>query len=214
MMKSLATKAMLAAGTATVAMGTLSAPAEAFSVFTNRTDWQNAVNSLTSPAANPIITEDFESEPGGSVSSPYTTQEGVEITFPAFASIDTASPKSLLAAFGQGTFVTFEVPTPSLAVGLDLQNNGNLPGNGYTWTVSSGQTGVIPIPNTPSFLGFVTHPGDALLTSLSITTDQSATVAGFDNVSFATPVPTPALLPGLIGMGAAALRKRKQEAEA
>jgi hypothetical protein len=28
-----------------------------------------------------------------------------------------------------------------------------------------------------------------------------------------TPVPTPALLPGLIGMGAAALRKRKQEAE-
>ncbi len=29
-----------------------------------------------------------------------------------------------------------------------------------------------------------------------------------------TPVPTPALLPGLVGMGVAALRKRKQETEA
>lgn len=32
--------------------------------------------------------------------------------------------------------------------------------------------------------------------------------------SVPTPIPTPALLPGLIGMGVAALRKRKQEAEA
>lgn len=32
--------------------------------------------------------------------------------------------------------------------------------------------------------------------------------------SEAAPIPTPALLPGLMGMGAAALRKRKQEAEA
>jgi hypothetical protein len=40
----------------------------------------------------------------------------------------------------------------------------------------------------------------------------------FDNVSLrtvpTTPIPTPALLPGLIGMGVAALRKRKQEVEA
>jgi hypothetical protein len=38
-----------------------------------------------------------------------------------------------------------------------------------------------------------------------------------DNVAVeanAEPIPTPALLPGLIGMGAAALRKRKKEAEA
>jgi len=33
-------------------------------------------------------------------------------------------------------------------------------------------------------------------------------------VSEVSKIPTPALLPGLIGMGAAALRKRKQEAEA
>ncbi len=34
-----------------------------------------------------------------------------------------------------------------------------------------------------------------------------------DPVIDSTPVPTPALLPGLVGMGVAALRKRKQETE-
>ncbi|HIK56703.1 MAG TPA: PTPA-CTERM sorting domain-containing protein, partial [Synechococcales cyanobacterium M55_K2018_004] len=45
---------------------------------------------------------------------------------------------------------------------------------------------------------------------------------GFDNITLGSatpgngngvPIPTPALLPGLIGMGAAALRKRNQEAD-
>jgi len=43
---------------------------------------------------------------------------------------------------------------------------------------------------------------------------ETMQVEAFISSPNTAPIPTPALLPGLIGMGAAALRKRKQEAEA
>jgi hypothetical protein len=55
---------------------------------------------------------------------------------------------------------------------------------------------------------------------LGIRVQGLSPVAGFDSDSFVsapsnnTPVPTPALLPGLVGLGVAALRKKKQAAEA
>lgn len=63
-------------------------------------------------------------------------------------------------------------------------------------------------------LSFSSLLGNIKRVSLSAT---GAAAFVFDDLSFtpastATPVPTPALLPGLIGMGVAALRKRKAEA--
>ena len=63
-------------------------------------------------------------------------------------------------------------------------------------------------PNT-AFLGFT----NILFNQIRVTADTGEGLV--DNIQFnnaqATAVPTPALLPGLIGLGAAALRKRKAE---
>ncbi len=48
----------------------------------------------------------------------------------------------------------------------------------------------------------------------SFTSDWNRTLTWATAAPTAVPIPTPALLPGLVGMGVAALRKRKQEAEA
>jgi hypothetical protein len=71
------------------------------------------------------------------------------------------------------------------------------------------------------FLGLVTQDGQSKIAGLQFSL-VGAEPAGFaiDNLRFGTtgqvvppePIPTPALLPGLIGMGVAALRKRKSEA--
>jgi hypothetical protein len=46
---------MLAAGAATVAMGAVSAPAEALTVYTDRTAWQTAISGLTNlPPQSPL----------------------------------------------------------------------------------------------------------------------------------------------------------------
>lgn len=69
------------------------------------------------------------------------------------------------------------------------------------------------------YAAYYFQAGKYTATSFGFTTDGIKTPNGNNNPElsnfsvFARPVPTPALLPGLIGMGVAALRKRKAEAE-
>jgi hypothetical protein len=60
---------------------------------------------------------------------------------------------------------------------------------------------------------FQVNPGDEF--GFGVVTTDNAFGSGYATISNfnVTPVPTPALLPGLIGMGVAALRKKRGEAE-
>jgi hypothetical protein len=76
-------------------------------------------------------------------------------------------------------------------------------------------------PTRPAGLGIVFSELSSSVQFRNYTDDGSSTILGSGNFTaterLVTPptetIPTPALLPGLIGMGAAALRKRKQEVE-
>lgn len=87
------------------------------------------------------------------------------------------------------------------SVTLDLTEifSGDIPGGGFF----NGFEGTIAFNNSTTPFGQVLTFG---------------TNDGFDSYTLSSleveVIPTPALLPGLLGMGAAALRKRKQEAEA
>lgn len=79
---------------------------------------------------------------------------------------------------------------------------------------------------TTSTFDLTSLAGQSVRLAFRATTNSSSLLLGVDNVMLTSaypapppppppePVPTPALLPGLIGMGVAALRKREQEAEA
>ena len=54
-----------------------------------------------------------------------------------------------------------------------------------------------------------------VLSAFATIKNDKTMLGNYTNITLATtPIPTPALLPGLIGMGVAALRKRKSEVEA
>ncbi|MFM7450149.1 MAG: PTPA-CTERM sorting domain-containing protein [Leptolyngbyaceae cyanobacterium] len=219
MIKSLATKAMLAAGAATVAISTVSAPAEAAVItYTDRANWQSALSGLGWSASPPeqfnAVIPDADSIifANGVLSdgSP-NTQFGVNqvvggayngglttsATSPFYTQIKWTFPTST-RGFGADWFNTFSGGAASLQVTIAGQtiNIANALGGGGN-----------------GFLGFIS---DTPFTEATFSVGGSGDLAyDADNLSYAqnsTVVPTPALLPGLIGMGIAAWRKRKGEA--
>jgi len=88
----------------------------------------------------------------------------------------------------------------------------NLVGGG---TSSTALSFLLGIAGSGNYFSFVTNPGDPTIESVSFF--RTAGSIDIDNVAFRV-VPTPALLPGIIGMGIAALKKRRDgelaEAEA
>lgn len=84
-----------------------------------------------------------------------------------------------------------------------------------TLALSNGTTQIVTDANNTSFLGFIANPG-TVFTSLSVTSnDPTAYFSAVNNLRVgqaATPIPTPALLPGLIGLGLSVWRKRKAAA--
>jgi hypothetical protein len=49
------------------------------------------------------------------------------------------------------------------------------------------------------------------VTEASFTKQSNGSFIGVDNIQYNTPIPTPAMLPGLIGLGIGAIRKRRQQ---
>lgn len=83
----------------------------------------------------------------------------------------------------------------------------------FGFVVNNVFTLLADIDGTAGNYTFLVNPGDEF--GFGVLTVDNAFGAGYATISNfnVTPVPTPALLPGLIGMGVAALRKKQSEAE-
>lgn len=86
----------------------------------------------------------------------------------------------------------------------------SLAGGGIFGPPAPDNEGIGTVPGTYTFL---VNPGESF--GFYVETADNLSGEGFVTISNfnVTPVPTPALLPGLIGMGVAALRKKRGEAE-
>ena len=186
--------------------------------------WVTAVDALTNPAANPIITEDFEGFSPGSQPQTFITPteitfinntNGIIDNFPGFS----GQVLDIFTLPGGIETSTVEFPS-SVAFGLDISDNVASSISGpIDYILSSGQTGQIDLTNSGvEFLGFVQEVNDPLLTSIQFT-PQSNDSAGFgnlafDDVSYATPstqTPEPSAILSLLAVGSiGALVRRKK----
>lgn len=112
--------------------------------------------------------------------------------------------------------ITFAFKHALTAFGIDINTFSQ--GGSITATTSNGDSInslFDPFPGSPTgeFLGFFSDTEFSSITLAGVGANNFSldTLRGVESSS--TPIPTPALLPGLIGMGVAALRKSKQEAE-
>lgn len=102
---------------------------------------------------------------------------------------------------------------------VDLSSNGSIGSSSqYSFTGSLGGAPQYGLFGTlPSLNSFTTIAGFFSSTAIdelfiSLTPDSGTISFNIDNINVdAAPIPTPALLPGLLGMGIAAMRKRKCE---
>ena len=221
MIKSLATKAVSAAGAATVAISAVSAPAEAAVItYTDRTAWQTALTGLG-----------WSATPQEQFNTPIPNADS--ITF-ANGVVSQGSPTSaeftneVGTVLGNGTYIGFTGYGLSDVYNQITWTFPSTRGFGADWVYDEGVLQVTiagqiinfgtALGGSSGFLGFIS---DTPFTSAAFNQVGVTGTVGFraDNLSYAqfnggdpAVVPTPALLPGLIGMGIAAWRKRKGEA--
>jgi hypothetical protein len=180
----------------TLVLGSI-APAQAYSVFTNRTAWQNAVDAISGS----VTTTDTFSNPIASAQS-IILDSGITSTnsFPPSVSFpnNTVFADSYLnatnsSAFNASATITWNFPTPVFAFGADFLNtninrlniSGNFDGTGNeTILVNNtiggpdGFLGIVGLANfNPIIFGNSTNTADGF---------------GIDNASFATQSATPA----------------------
>lgn len=186
--------------------------------------------SVEAATINVGSTINFSSVPNGTVSFNQTTGR-LNFSAPTFNIPFIFNPQRIEAGAGTGSFGGVG-PLARIA-DLTLANNG-----GGFFSLATPVENFISFINLPPLLGgfsdvqftltkfiFNANSGDSTLLEGFFTRDGN-TVQGvgqftsqtdeFQNSSWSMSlkaVPTPALLPGLIGMGIAALRRKKEEAE-
>lgn len=198
--------------------------AYAFTVYTDRTAWEAALGNAT------ITTDTFDNVK--SVQRSITFDSGVVSTGNGpgrvFNQVDFGTYSGGINGDGDipsdifFDTITWSFPQAIIGFGADWRGTasiepivvtGNFDGIGDQ-TVSFSSS--LSFPGN-GFLGII---GLAPFSSITFNTDNTVLGNGpffyADNLSFAaappaTPVPTPALLPGLVGMGVAAWRKRRSE---
>lgn len=218
MLKSLTSKVLLSSSVAAVAVSTYMAPAEAFQVFTDRAAWEAAVTGtgLT------VKTEMFDSTGFNGIGANFVTpQQGITIgnsdNQGQIGGVGYPDVDWLYQKLGY-TSETFTLPETTIAFGADLQD---IPffGGPSTLVLQIGSF-FTPVFNYGSsfdftFFGVLAEAGDDPFTTVQFLADGGASSTFYDNLSFASPaataVPTPALLPGLVGMGIAAFRQRQRQ---
>jgi hypothetical protein len=213
--------ALATAAMAIMTTGMIGAPsAEAFTVYTSRTAWQNALGGA------PIITDPFSNERSNAPT--ITFDSGVTST--GNGTVPTPVGNAIFigryfgAVEGQGDAsnfffdtITWSFPQPIFGFGADwfetadgdfLTVTGNFDGSGDQ-TVNFFD--VLGSPGT-GFLGII---GTTPFSAITFGTQGASFLIGneffsADDLAYAE-IPTPALLPGLVGMGLAAWRKRQTE---
>jgi hypothetical protein len=142
------------------------------------------------------------------------------------------SVTGVIRGLEEGTGAADSVEVLSNTLGFGLGEYVGNPGNN-TWTVLSGEITAFNflsfgVRNTSPAVtgstlffgsrelngatfraGLSNSPSSVTIGNSGVTTQDIALT--FTRISDPTPIPTPALLPGLVGMGIAALRKRKAE---
>ncbi len=183
MMKSLATKALFAVGTATVALSAISAPAEALQITTSV-----GIYDVTTVEGT---WNDLQ------------TQLSQQIWFTGDLLQSTEDNNSALA----------EEFASLVNTGFNFPNAGGLTGPYFAFGTNTPVSGTTTRGNV-GFANWSSLNSSAVLNSLDVVGNGEAEFNVSKTWAVATPIPTPALLPGLIGMGVAAWRKRKGEADA
>lgn len=151
---------------------------------------------LTSKSTNPISFS-------WSASRDFSISGGSDIFASTFGSTSlqfTGGAPTNLKFFVEGyinnqdsPFARFSVDNPNIVNGIEFP---------LDWNITEVITGLTPNTHTLGIVSGIQWTPSATGETLLISSQYGGR---------ATPVPTPALLPGLIGMGVAALRKRNQE---
>jgi len=111
--------------------------------------------------------------------------------------------------FGGNTFGNADIATPLANVLVQITNSGGTRSLNFGGFGGGPFRGSLDFINGSTNLSFQPNFG-----SLYFSNGNFGTYEAIASTTDPTPIPTPALLPGLVGMGVAALRKRKQEAAA
>ncbi len=187
---------------------TIVSPAQAETVtYSDRTTWQNAVNPLT-----PIVTEDFNSQPLGSLTDNAANTVGLITVFPNNAS-DSAIQDGAHAEQVDGTLFLRTLVDGDPVRSMDVSFGADVFSVGFDFTqVSFGDNVELMLGNGDNFVlssiveadaGFVGFISDTAFDSITFHDPFiSWSVVGIDNVSFADTTQT---IPAVSQWGLAAL---------
>jgi hypothetical protein len=215
-MNSLKNMSLTVAGATVIVLGMGLSPAEAASIFTDEATFLSNVQSGS-------YLESFDSLPFSaflsdslSFSQNGFSYNATAIDFePEFSDFFSTGSSSdvWLSTYSNLTHIVFDFTSGNVsAVGgafFPVDVLGEFISGSVTLTLSDNTTQTLTDTNSSSFLGLIADPG-SFFTSLTVTGGgQFPTVNNFRVGTAATPVPTPALLPGLIGLGLGMLRKRQ-----
>lgn len=193
-------------------------PAYAFSVFSTQADYDAALNTARLRTA---LSDPFDNKIDGD--STITFDSGVTSTLQNYGggNDNRVGSKEYFGSAGRasGRETTWDFPFAINAFSFDIQgSNSGLAIKGlFDGSDQGSKTVVFDTVGDPNsgykFFGLI---GDSTFNSFTffdstITTKPNPNDFNFKVDDLTAAVPTPALLPGLIGMGVAAIRKRKQE---
>jgi hypothetical protein len=179
--------------------------ANAFTVYTDKTDWENALSGAV------VITEDFEDQTMIDGLASYATPDGTYTEFDGFNLIVPPPPtfnntqvfEELVDDNGGTTVWSFSSPFIAFGGDWDLSPAG--PGTGLEISID-GQIQNVIIPNSydGGFWGFIADSAFSTVELLKPSAVSGSELYHLDNMVFATVVPLPAaiwlLVSGFIGL--------------
>jgi hypothetical protein len=134
-----------------------------------------------------------------------STTQGFDGDFPLSVALDFTNPSGVNQTFSY----LFNILNTTNSTGDPVLDGDRLQFS--TAGLSSSVFNVGGVDYTLQLLGFSTDGGNTIISEFNSPEGFTANASLYGKIT-AAPIPTPALLPGLIGMGLAALRKRKAEA--
>jgi len=180
----------------------LSGLVNALTVYTDKTDWENALSGAI------VITEDFEDQTMANGLTSYTTFDGTFVTFQSnnlvSPPLPTFNDTQVFEELADGLGTTeWSFSSPFIAFGgnWDLFTPAG-PGTGLAISIDGIIQSQIVIPNTYAgeFWGFIADSPFSKVELLKPSAISGSELYHLDNMVFATAVPLPAAI-WLLGLG-------------